>query len=943
MAEHFDVLIVGAGLSGVGAACHLQRNCPEKTFAILESREAIGGTWDLFRYPGIRSDSDMFTLGYSFKPWERDQSIADGASIREYVHDTVREHGLARRIRLGHRALSASWSSEDARWTVTVARGEQGERTRLTCNFLYGCTGYYRYDEGYTPRFPGLERFAGAIVHPQHWPEGLDWEGKRVVVIGSGATAITLVPALAQRAAHVTMLQRSPSYILSLPGRDPLAAALQRRLPAQLAYSIVRWRNVRAGMLNYQLCRRSPQRMSKLYRRLAERQLPAGYDVDTHLNPTYDPWDQRLCIVRNGDLFKSISKGESSIVTAEIETFTESGIELSTGETIDADLVITATGLNLLALGGMELEVDGERVEVARKVAYKGMMLCGVPNHAFALGYTNASWTLKADLVGEYVCRVLRHMDAVGASICTPQAPDPALPTEPSINLRSGYVLRALDSLPRQGVTAPWRLHQNYIRDKRLLTRGSIDDAMEFSGHRSGTGRATQQGAESRPIEGLPPGPRAPVGLQMLAMGTRQRPFLERARRRYGSMFTVKLPGFGKAVVVSDPALIKQAFRADPTVLHAGTGSPLRIMLGSNSLLGIDEDQHMRQRKLLLPPFKGQRMKSYESLIAQIAAEEIDSWHEQVEIETAKPMQRITLRAILRAVFGAEGARLASLEELLPAWTQLATQLVLAPWLQRNLGPRSRWMRFQALRSRIDAILDELIAAAKADPELEQRPDVLALMVQARHEDGSPMSNPEIRDELITMLVAGHETTANSLSWAVERLRRHPEVLQRLVAEVDEGGKALREATIREVQRTRPVIAFAGRMVRKPFVLGGYSLPLGTRILLAACLTHYDPKLFPHPDRFDPDRFLDTVPETYEWIPFGGGIRRCIGASFAHMEMDVVLRVLLERVELLPTNAPGEPWAFRGIVWAAGEGGRVKVRRHPVEQPAAEPLSLAHA
>jgi cytochrome P450 len=436
-------------------------------------------------------------------------------------------------------------------------------------------------------------------------------------------------------------------------------------------------------------------------------------------------------------------------------------------------------------------------------------------------------------------------------------------------------------------------------------------------------------------IEGLPPGPSMPIAFQTLAMRTRQRPYLERARRRYGSMYTIKAVGLGDTVILSDPALIKQAFRADPTVLHAGSESPLRTMLGDNSLLGIDEDQHMQQRKLLLPPFKGQRMKRYESLIAEIAADEIGRWPQGVEFETARYMQRITLRAILRAVFGAEGAQLQSLEELLPPWTRLGTQLVLAPWLWHDLGRLSPWHRFQDLRLRIDSILCEMIAAAKSDPNLERRADVLALMVQSRYEDGSPMGNAEICDQLVTMLVAGHETTATTLSWAVERLRRHPEVLQRLLEEVDQGSKALREATIREVQRTRPVIAFAGRFVRKPFEIGGYRLPVGTRILLAACLTHYDPNLFPHPDRFDPDRFLEAMPDTYSWIPFGGGIRRCIGATFAHMEMDVVLRVMLERVELLPTQAPDEPWAFRGIVWAAGKGGRASiVHRDGVRAPA---------
>lgn len=427
-------------------------------------------------------------------------------------------------------------------------------------------------------------------------------------------------------------------------------------------------------------------------------------------------------------------------------------------------------------------------------------------------------------------------------------------------------------------------------------------------------------------VRGLPPGPRLPTSLQTLAMRTRQRPYLERARRRYGSLYTTRILGLGPAVIVSDPELIKHTFRADPTVLHAGTASPLRQLLGDYSLLGIDEDQHMEQRKLLLPPFKGQRMKAYESMIAEVAAEEIATWPAGETFSTAQPFQRITLRAILRAVFGAEGGQLAALEDLLPQWTDLGNQLALAPWLRKNYGPRSPWARFLDLRARVDVVLDDLIAIAKADPALEERADVLALLVRATHEDGTLMENVEIRDELVTMLVAGHETTANTLAWVVERLRRHPEVLERLVAEVDAGGSEYREAVIREVQRVRPVIAFAGRFVRKPFEIGGYELPLDTRILLAACLTHYDPALFPHPDRFDPDRFVGKIPDTYAWIPFGGGRRRCIGASFAHMEMDVVLRVLLERVELVPTSEPDEPMLFGGVVWRAGEGGRAKIR-----------------
>jgi hypothetical protein len=434
--------------------------------------------------------------------------------------------------------------------------------------------------------------------------------------------------------------------------------------------------------------------------------------------------------------------------------------------------------------------------------------------------------------------------------------------------------------------------------------------------------------------ESVPRGPRLPVTLQTLALLTRQHQFLGSARRRFGPLFTVRVHGLGRLVIVSDPELVKQTFQADPSTLHAGTSSPLRTILGPNSLLGIDEDQHLEQRKLLLPPFKGQRMRTYEPLIAEIAAAEIDAWPEHIEFATAGSMQRITLRAILRALFGAEGDRLAALERLVPPWTKLGSRLATITWLQHDLGRWSPWGRFLALRAGIDTILDELIALAKADPGLEQRPDVLALMVLARHEDGRPMSNPEIRDELVTMIAAGHETTAHTLSWAVERLRRHPSVLRRLAEEVDAGGKSLREATIREVQRVRPVISFAGRSVCRPFELGAHRLPIGTRILLAASLTHCDPSLFPNPDRFDPDRFYETVPDTYSWIPFGGGRRRCIGATFAHMELDVVLRTILERVELHPTDADDERWKFRGVAWAPAGGGRALITRRRQPRPA---------
>ncbi len=479
--EHVDVLILGAGLSGIGAACQLRERCPRRSLAILEAREASGGTWDLFRYPGIRSDSDMLTLGYRFRPWEESQSLADGGSILSYIRETARAYDVERDIRLGHRAVRASWSSAEARWTVEAERADSGETVRISCDFLYCCTGYYRYDEGYTPEFAGRDRFAGQFVHAQHWPEDLDCAGKQIVVIGSGATAVTLVPALAERGARVTMLQRSPTYVLSIPGRDAVAERLRAALPPKLAYTIARWKNVLLAMGIFNFARRRPQAARRMIRRLAEKQLPASFDIDTHFNPRYDPWDQRLCFVPDGDLFAAISRGEADIATGEIETLTEHGVRLRDGRELAADVIVAATGLNLLVLGGVELTVDGRRIDVGETVAYKGMMLCGVPNMALTLGYTNASWTLKADLVAEYVCRVLNHMDATGAEICTPLAPDATAPTEPIIDLKSGYVLRALDQMPRQGASAPWRLHQNYAKDVRVLRRGPIDDAMLFS------------------------------------------------------------------------------------------------------------------------------------------------------------------------------------------------------------------------------------------------------------------------------------------------------------------------------------------------------------------------------------------------------------------------------------------------------------------------------
>jgi cation diffusion facilitator CzcD-associated flavoprotein CzcO len=477
-----DVLIVGAGLSGIGAAYHLQRRCPDKTYAIIEARERIGGTWDLFRYPGIRSDSDMYTLGYSFRPWRADQSMADGESILGYIRDTAADHGIEEKIHFRHRAIAARWSTADARWTVDVECGDTGETLEFTCSFLFMCSGYYRYDEGYKPHFDGAEEFTGRIVHPQDWTDDIEYADKRVVVIGSGATAVTLVPALARTAKHVTMLQRSPSYVLSLPDRDPIAATLRRVLPAKLAYAIVRWKNVLLTMLTFQLSRRRPHVMKALIRRGVERQLRPGYDVDTHFKPRYNPWDQRMCLVPNGDLFDAIREERASVVTDQIERFTRDGITLMSGDELEADLIVTATGLNLLALGGLRLEVDGREVRLPETMSYKGMMLGGVPNFVMALGYTNASWTLKCDLTCEYVCRLINHMDEHAYGYCVARNHDASITEEPFIDFSSGYVRRSIDQFPKQGSKAPWRLYQNYALDiVSLRLRPLTDGVLQFA------------------------------------------------------------------------------------------------------------------------------------------------------------------------------------------------------------------------------------------------------------------------------------------------------------------------------------------------------------------------------------------------------------------------------------------------------------------------------
>jgi cation diffusion facilitator CzcD-associated flavoprotein CzcO len=479
--EHFDVLIVGAGLSGVGAGYHLQTHSPDRSYVILEGREAIGGTWDLFRYPGVRSDSDMYTLGYSFRPWREAKAIADGPSILRYVRETARDYGIDRHIRFSHRVTSAAWSSDDATWIVEAIRGD-GATVRFSCNFLFLCGGYYDYDQGYTPEFQGTGRFKGRIVHPQQWPDDLDYAGKRVVVIGSGATAVTLVPEMARTAGHVTMLQRSPTYVVSRPAEDKMANWLRARLPAKLAYDLVRWRNVLFGMYFFRLARSKPERVKARIIDMVRAQLGPGYDVETHFTPRYNPWDQRLCLVPDADLFEAIKSGQASVATDHIETFTETGLKLKSGAELAADIIVTATGLNLKVMNGLKLTVDGRRIEPGGALSYKGMMYEGVPNLASSFGYTNASWTLKCDLTCEYVCRLLNHMKKTGNRQCTPRNEDPAIEPQPWLDFTSGYVQRAMDKFPKQGSKAPWKLHQNYALDLVSLRYSGLDDGvLEFS------------------------------------------------------------------------------------------------------------------------------------------------------------------------------------------------------------------------------------------------------------------------------------------------------------------------------------------------------------------------------------------------------------------------------------------------------------------------------
>jgi len=476
--EHFDVVIVGAGLSGIDAGYRLQTLCPRKTYVIIESRSEIGGTWDLFRYPGVRSDSDMFTLGYPFRPWQDAKAIADGPAILKYIRETANEFGIDRHIRFQQRLKSASWSSERALWLLEVEDLALGKTSLYSCNFLYGCTGYYRYDSGHAPSFTGVEQFRGQFIHPQQWPENLDYSGKRIVVIGSGATAVTLVPAMAETAGHVTMLQRSPTYILSVPATDPIERLLNRFLPERAKHRLMRWKNILVSLGIFLLSRRSPEFTRNLLRKGAAKDLPPGYDIDKHFHPKYQPWDQRLCLVPDSDLFKAISNGKASVVTDQIESFTEHGIRLASGQHLDADIVVSATGLQLLAFGAVRLSIDGAPVDPAHAFVYKGCLLSNIPNFAFCVGYTNASWTLRADLVSIFVCRLLNRMDRKGYRVCKPVCDSASLEARPLLNLNSGYVLRAAGNLPKQANKRPWLVRQNYFFDLFTMRLSRLEDGI---------------------------------------------------------------------------------------------------------------------------------------------------------------------------------------------------------------------------------------------------------------------------------------------------------------------------------------------------------------------------------------------------------------------------------------------------------------------------------
>lgn len=476
-AQHVDVMIVGAGLSGIGAAYRLQEQCPGKSYEILESREAVGGTWDLFRYPGIRSDSDMYTLSFPFRPWTNPKSIADGDDIRTYIEEAADEFGIQQHISFGHRVESASWSSQDARWTVTARVGQ--ETVVKTASFLYLCSGYYNYDTGFTPDFPGMESFDGQVVHPQFWPQDLDYAGKKVVVIGSGATAVTLIPSMADDVEHITMLQRSPTYITTLPDVDKVGQLMRKLLPAKIAHRAIRRKNAMVAIGFYLFCRKFPKLATKVLLGRAKAQLPDGADM-THFTPRYKPWDQRLCIVPNGDLFRSIRRGQASIVTDTIAGFTPTGIELSSGKQLDADIVVTATGLQVVAMGQIAIEVDGRTIDPHELYVYKGLMFSGLPNFAWCVGYTNASWTLRADLSSQYVCRLINRLEALGQDFAMPDPQGASGIAAPILDLTSGYVTRVAEKLPQQGSTSPWTIRQNWLLDSWDMKRTDLDEAMVF-------------------------------------------------------------------------------------------------------------------------------------------------------------------------------------------------------------------------------------------------------------------------------------------------------------------------------------------------------------------------------------------------------------------------------------------------------------------------------
>ena len=476
--EDFDVVVVGAGLSGVGAGCHFKLRRPGMRYVVLEGRERLGGTWDLFRYPGVRSDSDMYTLGYAFKPWRHAKAIADGASILNYIEEAAHEYGVIDNIRFNHRVTRASWSSDDSRWRIEAERGPERSPVRLSAKFLLICGGYYRYDAGYCPQFKGAESFQGQIVHPQRWSDEIDYASKRVVVVGSGATAVTLVPALAEKAAHVTMLQRSPTYIAPLPSLDPVDDRLRRWLPESLAYRAARWKRILRSIYIYRMCKRSPERVKKMLFDAARMFLGPDYDVAKHFSPRYNPWDQRLCLAPDGDIYWAIRGGRASVATDEIERFTPDGVELKSGGRLEADIIVTATGLELQPLGNIAFVVDGAPVEVSKLMTYKGFMYSGLPNLASVFGYTNASWTLRSDLVCERVCRLIGLMERKGYAQCAPRLNDPAVAAEPWVDFSSGYFQRAAGRFPSQGSREPWRMHQNYLQDIFTLRYGAIEDGV---------------------------------------------------------------------------------------------------------------------------------------------------------------------------------------------------------------------------------------------------------------------------------------------------------------------------------------------------------------------------------------------------------------------------------------------------------------------------------